>query len=150
MSVSPQEREERFQTSWDKGNGFRFLYTFGDIMTNLEANLAACDFIKRKIKETVKDPEKSRKLEPPELYARRPLCDGGYYQVFNEDFADVVNLKETPIQCITEKGIKTSDREWEFDVIIIATGFGMIPLRFLLRPAQTDSSQTESTGATSL
>lgn len=126
MSVSAEERDKRFQASWDKGNGFRFLYTFGDVMTNLEANLAACDFIKRKIKEIVINPEKSRKLMPSELYARRPLCDGGYYQVFNEDFADVVNLQETPIQCITEKGIKASDCEWEFDVIIIATGFGKL------------------------
>jgi len=37
---------------------------------------------------------------------------------------DIVSLRETPIEEITSKGIKTSDGiEREFDVIIIATGF---------------------------
>jgi len=125
MSVSAEERDRRFQESWDRGNGFRFLYTFGDLFTSLDANLAACDFIKRKIQQIVKDPEKQRKLLPTELYCRRPLCDAGYYQVFNEDFVEVVSLRETPIDTITEKGVRTSDGiERELDVLIFATGFG--------------------------
>jgi len=35
----------------------------------------------------------------------------------------LVDIKETPIERITPRGIKTSDREYEFDVIIYATGF---------------------------
>lgn len=57
------------------GNGFRFMFgTFCDITYNREANEAACDFIRGKIKEIVKDPETARKLMPWELYARRPVC----------------------------------------------------------------------------
>ena len=33
---------------------------------------------------------------------------------------------ETPIERITPKGIKTSEREYEFDIIIYATGFDAI------------------------
>lgn len=74
MSVSEEERQRIFQENWDKGNGFRFMFgTFCDISYNREANEAACNFIKNKIKETVKDPEKARKLLPDELYARRPV-----------------------------------------------------------------------------
>lgn len=63
-----------FQENWDKGNGFRFMFgTFCDITYNREANKAACDFIKGKIKEIVKDPEIARKLMPDEIYARRPV-----------------------------------------------------------------------------
>lgn len=128
MSVSPEERERIFQEAWDKGNGFRFMFwTFCDLTYNKEANEAACAFIRSKIAETVKDPEKRRKLTPHDYYARRPLCDGGYYQVFNNDHIDIVDMKETPVTEITPTGIKTSDGALhELDVIIWATGFDAV------------------------
>ena len=128
MSVSPEERERIFQENWDKGNGFRFMFgTFCDITYDKEANEAACDFIRRKIAQIVKDPEKARKLTPRDYYARRPLCDGGYFEQFNRENVDIVDLKETPITEMTEKGIRTSDgKEHELDVIIFATGFDAV------------------------
>jgi cyclohexanone monooxygenase len=89
---------------------------------NLEANELACQFIREKIKETVKDPEKARKLTPSGPHGRRPISENGYYEAFNKDHVDVVSLKETPIERITPTGIKTSDKEYELDVIVIATG----------------------------
>lgn len=50
--------------------------TFYDITINREANIAACNFIKSKIREIVKDEETARKLMPTELYARRPVSCG--------------------------------------------------------------------------
>jgi cyclohexanone monooxygenase len=128
MSVSEEERRRKFEEAWQKGNGFRFMFwTFGDISTNREANDAAANFIKDKIRATVKDQEKARKLLPREIYARRPLCDGGYYQSFNRDSVDVVNLQDTPITEMTEHGIRTSDGvEYELDAIVFATGFDAI------------------------
>jgi cyclohexanone monooxygenase len=101
--------------------------TFSDISTDVDANNAASDFIKNKILQTVKDPEKAKKLLPTQYYARRPLCDGGYYEQFNRDNVSVVSLKETPISRITPKGIQTSDgTEHEVDMIIFATGFDAV------------------------
>ena len=86
MSVSEQERRQVFQENWDKGNGFRFMFgTFCDIATNPEANAAAATFVRSKIKEIVQDPETARKLTPTDLYAKRPLCNEGYYERFNRD-----------------------------------------------------------------
>jgi cyclohexanone monooxygenase len=128
MSVSPEERERVFQDAWDKSNGFRFMFaTFCDITYNREANEAACDFVRSKIAEIVKDPEKRRKLTPHDYYARRPLCDGGYYQVFNSPNVDIVDMKETPVVEVTPTGIKTSDgTHHDLDVIIWATGFDAV------------------------
>ena len=128
FDVPEKEREEIFQDAWDKGNGFRFAFgTFDDLTVNLDANKAACEFIKKKIREIVKDPEKARKLQPTELYARRPLCDGGYYEQFNRPNVEIVDLKATPITEITPAGIKTADgMEYELDVIIFATGFDAV------------------------
>ncbi|KAK4999505.1 hypothetical protein LTR66_001483 [Elasticomyces elasticus] len=127
-SFSPEEREEIFEQLWAKGNGFRFMGGgFNDVTTNRTANEAACEFIRKKIRQIVKDPEKARKLQPHDYYARRPLCDGGYYEQFNRDHVSIVDLKETPIKCITPNGIVTSDGlEHQLDVIIFATGFDAI------------------------
>ncbi|VUC30514.1 unnamed protein product [Clonostachys rosea] len=128
MEATPEERREAFQKVWDQGNGFRFMFSaFGDLTTNIDANKEACDFIKSKIDEIVKDPRKANALKPTELYARRPLCDSGYYQIFNQDNVDIVSLRETPIQEITPQGIKLSDGIiHELDVLIFATGFEAI------------------------
>lgn len=101
--------------------------TFGDISVDEAANNAASNFIKDKIRHTVKDPEKARKLLPTQFYARRPLCDAGYYEQFNRENVELIGLQETPIAEITSKGIKTCDnKEYELDVIIFATGFDAV------------------------
>lgn len=128
MSVSEEERERVFQSAWERGNGFHFMFgTFGDIATDEDANEAAASFIRKKIAETVKDPETARKLTPYDLYARRPLCDDGFYETFNRDNVDVVALTETPISRITPEGIRTDDGTLhELDVLIFATGFDAV------------------------
>jgi cyclohexanone monooxygenase len=126
--VPEQDRDAVFEEQWQKGNGFRFMFGgFSDVATNKDANEAACEFIRRKIGQIVKDPEKAEKLKPYDYYARRPLCDGGYYEQFNRPHVRIVDLKETPISSITGTGIQTSDgKVHELDVIIMATGFDAI------------------------
>lgn len=128
FSVSEEEREKIFEEAWQKGGGFRFMFsTFCDISYDEAANAAAAEFVKRKISQIVKDPETARKLKPTDYYARRPLCDGGYYQQFNRDNVDLVDLKDTPIVKITPAGIELTDGSgWELDVIIFATGFDAV------------------------
>ena len=128
MSVSSAKREEIFEDAWTKGNGFRFMFgTFCDISYNEEANHEAAEFIRRKINATVKDAKKARKLTPLDFYARRPLCDTGYYQQFNRDHVDIIDLKANPIVEFTPHGIKTADNTvHELDVVIFATGFDAV------------------------
>lgn len=127
-SVSPEKREQIFEDLWQQGNGFRFMFGgFCDITTDKEANEAACRFIKKKIAQIVKDPEKARKLMPKDAYARRPLCDAGYYQCFNRDNVSIADLSETPIEAIVPEGIKMADGTvYELDLIIFATGFDAV------------------------
>ena len=49
-----------------------------------------------------------------------------YYEVYNQPNVRLVDINETPIERITPEGIKTSDAEYEFDIIIYATGFDAI------------------------
>ncbi|EXF95873.1 cyclohexanone monooxygenase [Pseudomonas fluorescens HK44] len=128
MSVDAVERKAIFQRAWDGGGGFRYMFqTFNDIATSEEANLAAQDFVREKIAEIVKDPETARKLMPRDLYAKRPLCDSGYYATFNRENVSLVDVKANPIEEITAKGIRTADGvEHELDVLVFATGFDAV------------------------
>lgn len=128
MTVSEDERRRIFQENWDKGNGFRFMFgTFCDIATNAQANESAAAFIRSKIQEIVKDPETARKLTPSGLYAKRPLCNEGYYETFNRDNVSLVSIKENPIVEITTTGVRTADGVVHaLDVLVFATGFDAV------------------------
>lgn len=128
FSVKEEERKKIYESAWQAGGGFRFMFeTFGDVSTDEAANTAAADFIKSKIRDTVRDPEKARKLMPTQRYARRPLCDAGYYEQFNRDNVDIINLQENPISRFTNSGVLTQDgTEHKLDVVIFATGFDAV------------------------
>ncbi|KJJ29322.1 cyclohexanone 1,2-monooxygenase [Aspergillus flavus AF70] len=125
MSVVDEERERIYQAAWDDGGAFRFLLgTFNDLILNEASNRTACDFLKKKIDQIVQDPEKRRKLTPSELYARRPVCADGYYEQFNRENVDVVDIAESPMLEFTRDGIKLADGTvHKLDVVICATGF---------------------------
>ncbi|KAJ3548167.1 hypothetical protein NM208_g1141 [Fusarium decemcellulare] len=125
LSVSPQEREQIFENLWQFGHGAHFMFGgFGDITTNPEANEEACRFMRQKIRQIIKDPLKAEKVIPREPFARRPLCDSGYYEVLNRDTVEIVNCHENPIIAVTPNGVKTEDGTiHEVDILIFATGF---------------------------
>lgn len=75
----------------------------------------------------MQDPETARKLTPTDLYAKRPLCDAGYYETYNRDNVELVSVKENPIQEITPTGVRTADGvTHELDVLVFATGFDAV------------------------
>lgn len=123
--VTPEARRATFQRVWLEGGGFGFMFgTFGDIVTNSDANRATCEFITEKIRHIVKDPATAQRLTPSGPYATRPASVDGYYDVFNQPNVHLVSVLETPIVKATEKGLLTSDGvEHEIDVLILATGF---------------------------
>ncbi|KAL6821489.1 hypothetical protein V8C40DRAFT_280774 [Trichoderma camerunense] len=127
MSVTAEERERVFEQVWKTGNGKKFLFgTFGDIAISDEANKEAADFIRRKIEHIVKDPVKARTLTPPGGFNRRPVTANGYYETFNKENVDVVDVLSTPMEIIPN-GIKLSNGTvYNLDVIVFATGFDAV------------------------
>jgi cation diffusion facilitator CzcD-associated flavoprotein CzcO len=49
-----------------------------------------------------------------------------YYEAYNRDNVDLVDMRDTPIVRITRDGIETTDGERAFDVIVYAVGFDAI------------------------
>jgi cation diffusion facilitator CzcD-associated flavoprotein CzcO len=76
----------------------------------------------------VKDPVTAERLIPKNhgFGTRRVPLETRYYEVYNQPNVKLVDINETPIERITPTGIKTSDAEYDFDIIVYATGFDAI------------------------
>jgi cation diffusion facilitator CzcD-associated flavoprotein CzcO/acetyl esterase/lipase len=121
--VSEEERREVFEQVWNSGD--LLAVSFNDMLTNAESNGMFCDFLREKIRSIVKDPETAETLCPKDHYygTKRPCLDSGYYETFNKPHVRLVDLRKTPISSITETGIDTTAESFEFDAIVLATGF---------------------------
>jgi len=49
-----------------------------------------------------------------------------YFEVYNRDNVRLVDISETPIERVTETGLRTTERDYDFDIIVYATGFDAI------------------------
>jgi cyclohexanone monooxygenase len=97
---------------------------WGDVFFDIEANDMARDLYGDAVAQIVKDPETAAALKPSHpLGCKRPIIDQGYYEVFNRDNVTLVDLRKGGIRRVVPGGIETEQGEYEFDVIIYATGF---------------------------
>ena len=121
---SPEERERRFEEAWADG-GFAFLFVYNDILTDLKANEIVGGWVRDKIRARIDDPEVAERLMPTSYpFATKRLCvDTNYYETYNRDNVTLISLRETPIEEVTAKGIRTSTAQFDLDAIVFATGF---------------------------
>ena len=128
LEVTPEDREAFWETLYRTPGFGQWQANFSDMLTDRTANALASEFAARKIRERVKDPAVAEKLIPKDhgFGTRRIPLESGYYEVYNQPNVELIDVNETPIERITPRGIRTSDRVREFDVIIYATGFDAI------------------------
>lgn len=122
----PEEVQEILEEHWPRGS-FRFVFeTFDDLLGDPESNRIAGDFVINKMKERVKDPEVAEMLTPKgyPFFAKRPPLDHNYFEAYNRDNVKLVDINDRePIVEFTETGIRTTENEYEFDIVVLATGF---------------------------
>ena len=122
----PEEVQKILEEHWPRGS-FRFVFeTFDDLLGDPESNRVAGDFVINKMKERVKDPEVAEMLTPKgyPFFAKRPPLDHNYFEAYNRDNVKLVDINDRePIVEFTETGIRTTENEYEFDIIVLATGF---------------------------
>jgi cation diffusion facilitator CzcD-associated flavoprotein CzcO len=128
LEVTPEEREAFWEKLYAEPGFGIWQGNFSDMLTDREANALASEFVARKIRQRVHDPVVAEKLIPKNhgFGTRRVPLETGYYEVYNQPNVELVDLNETPIERITPRGIRTSEREHAFDIIIYATGFDAI------------------------
>lgn len=124
LETAPEVRTKEYESRWAAG-GIAFQTTFGDIMLDAAANETAAEFVRAKIREAVSDPETAEALCPRGYpLGTKRLCIGtDYYETFNRDNVDLVDLHATPIERIVPEGIRTGAGLHELDMIVYATGF---------------------------
>ena len=122
--TSKDAREEIFEKAWEIG-GLRFRESFGDTLTNLESNNLMSDFIKRKISEKVKNSETAKTLSNFDhpFGTKRPALDTSYFETFNKENVNLVDIRIDPIKKISRCGLETETKTFNFDMLVFATGF---------------------------
>ena len=122
--VNEEEMNEIYEKAWEKG-GLQFRATFNDLVTNIEANKTASEFIKGKIRKTVSNKKFANILSDIDHpYAgKRPPIDSHYFEAFNRDNINLIDLRSDPILQINQKGIQTKENHFDLDIIVFATGY---------------------------
>jgi cation diffusion facilitator CzcD-associated flavoprotein CzcO len=128
FDVTPEEREAFWEKLYGEPGFGIWQGNFRDILVNREANALLSEFVANKIRQRVRDPKVAEKLIPKNhgFGTRRVPLETHYYEVYNQPNVVLVDLNETPIELITPAGVRTSDAEYAFDIIIYATGFDAI------------------------
>ncbi|HZZ45341.1 MAG TPA: NAD(P)/FAD-dependent oxidoreductase [Pseudonocardia sp.] len=131
MDVSESERTATYEKLWETGGFFPWLGTFNDIFFSAESNATAYAFWREQVVARVKDPVTAEKLAPREQLhpfgVKRPSLEQRYYEVYNQDNVELIDIRENSIERITPTGVVTADgREHAFDVLVLATGFDAI------------------------
>ncbi|KAK5700122.1 hypothetical protein LTR17_023197 [Elasticomyces elasticus] len=127
--VSQEEREAFWENQYENGRGFRlWLSNYRDVAFDREANKICSDWIADKIRQRVKDPETAEKLIPRNhgFGTKRVPMETNYYEAYNQDNVRLVDVTDTPIECITKTGIRTSKEDVGLDMLIYATGFDAV------------------------
>ena len=123
LDATPAEREAAFEKRWKQG-GFALLGAYGDFLESKAANDMLVAFVHRKIRETVKEPKTADLLCPDNIIGGKRMCvDTGYFETYNRDNVDLVDIRTTPIERLTPEGVQVSRQVFPADEIIIATGF---------------------------
>ena len=130
LAVSAEERNAHYEELWALG-GFKFwLGNYQDMLRDEAANRTAYNFWRDKVRARIQDPAVAEKLaptEPPHPFGvKRPSLEQWYFDIFNDDHVELVDIKASPIERITPDGVKTGEREHELDILVMATGFDAV------------------------
>ena len=126
--VSREERVALWERLYGEPRFGIWFQNFREIFVDEAANEEFSEFIADKIRRRVYDPVLAEKLIPTDhgFGVQRVPLETRYYEAYNRDNVHLVDIGETPIERITSTGIRTTERDHDFDIIVYATGFDAI------------------------
>ena len=125
LEASEAERRAQYEAKWGEGGSISYLFSYKDLLLDDAANETASEFVREKIRATVKDPKTAELLCPNNhpIGTKRLILDSNYYETYNLPHVSLVDVRSAPIQEITPTGLRTTEDEYELDAIVFATGF---------------------------
>jgi cation diffusion facilitator CzcD-associated flavoprotein CzcO len=126
--VTREERLELWDRLYDEPGFGIWLANFREIFMDEAANAELSEYIADRIRRRVKDPKVAEKLIPRDhgFGVQRLPLETNYLETYNRDNVHLVDISETPLVRVTENGLRTTERDYEFDIIVYATGFDAI------------------------
>ena len=123
--IPPGELSQTLEALWTQGGALSLLAACPDVIVDPQANAVVAEFVREKIRATVKDPKVAQLLCPTThpLGTKRLCLDTEYYETYNRDNVTLVDLRATPLLEITEHGVRTSAADYPLDTLIFAIGF---------------------------
>lgn len=123
-NFTADERRKIMDQRWAFGGG-AMPRAFADVLTNKEVNDEVNDFLRSKIGETIRDPRTADLLTPRGFaFGTKRICVGtNFLETFNRPNVEAVDIRTTPIERFTERGVLIGGNEIELDAIICASGF---------------------------
>jgi cation diffusion facilitator CzcD-associated flavoprotein CzcO len=121
---SDAEREELLERQWAFG-GQGMNRVFSDQGTDIKVNHIVAEFVRAKVRKKLESAALAEKLSPRAypIGTRRLALDTGYYETFNRDNVQLVDLRDDPVIEVTESGVRTAGSHHEFDLLVFALGF---------------------------
>ncbi len=130
--VSREERIAHWHELYNGSGAGMYMGNYRDTMMEPGPNAELTEFIAERIRERVADPRIADILIPKDhgFGTKRVAGESGYYEVFNRDNVELVDLKTTPVTEITPEGIRFGDDSTQpaidVDIIVYATGFDAV------------------------
>ena len=126
--VTREERLELWDRLYDEPGFGIWLANFREIFMDEAANAELSEYIADRIRRRVRDPKVAEKLIPRDhgFGVQRLPLETNYFEAYNRDNVHLVDISETPLVRVTETGLRTTARHYEFDIIVYATGFDAI------------------------
>lgn len=127
-NVSREERLALWDQLYEEPGFAIWLRNFREIFTDEKANAEFSAYIADRIRRRVHDPRTAEKLIPRDhgFGVQRVPMETHYFEAYNRPNVHLVDISETPIECITPTGVRTSDRHYDLDLIVYATGFDAV------------------------
>ncbi len=128
FDVSDEERLRTFEELYASPGFGIWIGSFRDVLVDAEANALMSEFVASKIRDRVDDPAVADRLVPTNhgFGTRRVPMETGYYEVYNQDNVELIDLRDSPIERITPTGVQTTAGHHELDLLIYATGFDAV------------------------
>ncbi len=126
--VSREERLALWDRLYDEPGFGIWLQNFREIFTDDDANAEISDYIADRIRQRVSDPKTAETLIPKDhgFGVQRVPLETHYFEAYNRDNVHLVDISKMPLERVTETGLRTTEQDYEFDVIVYATGFDAI------------------------
>ncbi len=128
FEVTREERLALWDRLYDEPGFGIWLSNFREIFTDPAANAEFSAYIADRIRRRVNDPAVAEKLIPRDhgFGVQRVPLETNYFEAYNRPNVHLVDISETPIERITETGLRTTAGDHAFDIIVYSTGFDAI------------------------